>query len=81
MLKVLRIIFCILAVCAAAAAIFVFVFAGWAWGILTVALCLGFAAAMILCKNAQARQEQRDNPPAPTGDFITGKVKKDDREE
>ena len=81
MFKVLRIVFSILAAGAATAAVFVFVFAGWSWGLITVAACLVFAAAMMMCRNAQARKELRDNPPAPVGDFITGKVEHDDREE
>ena len=80
MFKVLRIVFAVLAACAAAAALFIFIFLGWAWGLLTVAVCLVFAGAMVLCRNAQVRRELRDNPPPPVGDFITGKVERDDAE-
>lgn len=81
MFKVLRIVFCVLAAAAAAAAILVFVLLDWFWGIITVAACLLFTAGMFLCRNAQAREELKKNPPAPVGDFITGKVKIDDNEE
>lgn len=77
MYKVLRIIFSLLAAAAAAAAIFVFVFADWKWGLITVAACVVFAVAMLLCRNAQVREELKKNPPPPVGDFITGKVSAD----
>ena len=80
MFKVFRIIFSILAAGAAAAAIFVFVLVGWSWGLITVGLCLLFAALMFLFRNLQTRKELRDNPPPPVGDFITGKVDNDEKE-
>lgn len=82
MFKVLRIIFCILSVIAAAVAIFIFVFFGWVWGVVTVAVCVLFAVGMILCRNAQVRDELRKNPPEPKGDFITGKISdRDDKKQ
>ena len=81
MYKVLRIIFCILAVAAAAAAVFIFVFFGMVWGFVTVGACVLFAVGMFLCRNAQIREELRRNPPEPRGDFITGKVKEDKKDE
>lgn len=81
MFKVFRIVFCVLAVATAAAAIFIFALLDWFWGIITVAACLLFTAGMFLCRNAQVRAELKKNPPAPVGDFITGKVKIDDIDE
>ena len=78
MFKILRIVFSILAAAAAAAAVFVFVLVSWIWGLVTVGACIIFAVAMFLCKSAQEREEMKNNPPALTGDFITGKVHKDD---
>lgn len=78
MFKVFRIIFAVLAAATAAAAVFIFVFFGWMWGGLTVLVCLAFAGAMLLCRNAQLKQELRENPPPPVGDFITGKVENDE---
>lgn len=77
MLKVLRIVFCVLAVAAAAVTVMIFIFFDL-WGLLPLGLCVVFAAAMILCRNAQVREELKKNPPEPVGDFITGKVKSDD---
>ena len=70
MLKVLRIIFCILAVALAAAAIFVFVYAGWVWGIATVLAAAVFGSLMVLCKQLQEKKERKENPPPPVGDSI-----------
>lgn len=75
MYKVLRIVFCILAVAAAAVSVLIFIFFNL-WGLIPVGLCIVFAAAMFLCRSAQIKDETRKNPPAPQGDFITGKVKK-----
>ena len=79
--KVLRIIFCILAVILAAAAIFVLIYARpiW-WGIATVVLAFVFGALMVTFKGLQENEERKKNPPPPQGDFIFGKVsdKKDD---
>ena len=78
MVKILRIVFCILAVAAAAAAIFVFVYAGWLWGLITVLICVVFTAGMLICRNVQNAREAAENPP-PKGDFITGKIENDDK--
>ena len=79
MFKILRIVFCILAVAAAAVTVMIFIFFNL-WGLLPLGLCIVFAFAMFLCKNAQEREELKKNPPASVGDFITGKVS-DEREE
>lgn len=73
MYKVLRIVFSILSAAAAAVTIMIFVFFNL-WGLLPLGLCIVFAVAMFLCRNAQIREELKANPPAPVGDFITGKV-------
>lgn len=80
MYKILRIIFCILAVALAAAAIFVFVYADWVWGALVVTLAFVFGALMVTFKQLQEKEERRKNPPPPEGDFITGKIKPEDKE-
>lgn len=73
MYKVLRIVFSILSAAAAAVTIMIFVFFNL-WGLLPLGLCIVFAVAMFLCRNAQIREELKANPPVPVGDFITGKV-------
>ncbi|MDE7306576.1 MAG: hypothetical protein K2N33_04225 [Clostridia bacterium] len=78
MYKTLRIIFCVLAVALAAGAIFVFVYAGWVWGLATVLVAAAFGGLMILFKQLQDKKEKKQNPPPPVGDFISGKVSKDD---
>ena len=80
MFKILRIAFCILAVAAAAVTVMIFIFFNL-WGLLPLGLCVLFAAAMFLCKGAQEREELKKNPPDPVGDFITGKVKSDEKDE
>ena len=81
MYKVLRIIFSVLSAAAAAAAIFIFVFFGLLWGFVTVAACVVFAVGMFICRNAQIREEQKQNPVEPKGDFITGKAPNDDKKD
>lgn len=78
MFKVLRIVFCILAAAAAAVTVMIFVFFDL-WGLLPLGLCLLFAFAMFICKNAQMREELKQNPPEPVGDFITGKVNNNEK--
>ncbi len=78
MYKVLRIIFCVLAVALAAAAIFVFVYAGWTWGLACVLSAAVFGALMVTFKQLQEKKERKENPPPPVGDFISGKAPKDD---
>lgn len=70
---ILRIIFCILAVALCAAAVFVFVYLDW-WGMACVIGAAVCAALMLLFKRLQTDEENKDNPPAPVGDFITGPV-------
>lgn len=79
MYKNLRIIFCLLAVACAAVTVFIFVYFNW-WGFVPLGAGCVFAALMFACKRMQASEEKKLNPPAPEGDFITGKVKKDDPE-
>ena len=80
MYKVLRVVFCLLAVAAAAVTVMVFIFFDL-WGLLPLGLCILFAVAMFLCRNAQVREELKNNPPEPAGDFITGKVRSDENKE
>lgn len=77
MYKILRIVFCLLAVAAAAVTVMIFIFFDL-WGLIPLGLCIVFAAAMFICRNAQVSEELKKNPPAPVGDFITGKVASDD---
>ena len=72
MYRVMRIIFCIVAVLLAAAAIFVFVYAGWVWGIIVVLGAAVCGALMVTFKNLQDKQERAENPPPKQGDFING---------
>ena len=78
MYKTLRIIFCILAVLIAAAAIFIFVYLGWQCGLVAVLRVAFCEALMVTFKILQEKQERKKNPPPPQGDFITGKVDKND---
>jgi hypothetical protein len=83
MYKILRIIFCILAVVLAAVAIFVFVYAGWVYGIIVVVAAMISAWFMVFFK----RKQEEIDPPTntntnpeqkpPKGDYITGKKSKD----
>ena len=79
--KVLRIVFCALTVALAAAMIFVFIYAGWIWGFLILAVAFVCGALMVTFKNLQEKHEKINNPPPPQGDFIFGKVEKQDNEE
>ncbi len=80
MYKILRILFCILAVAMAAAAVFVFIYAGWLWGGLVVLLAFVFGALMVTFKQLQEKEELKKNPPPPKGDFITGKINGNEEE-
>ena len=77
MYKILRVVFCLLAVACAAVTLFIFIYFGM-WGF--VPLCLGviFALLMFASKSRQESDELKKNPPPPTGDFITGRVNKDE---
>ncbi|MBE7088963.1 MAG: hypothetical protein E7370_05580 [Clostridiales bacterium] len=77
MYKNLRIICSVISAVIVAAAIFVFIYAGWLWGIVSVIAALAFFGLTVLFKNLQEQEENKTNPSA-HGDFITGKVKKDD---
>lgn len=81
MYKILRMIFCILTCALVAAAIFVFVYAGWLWGLFIVLLAVICGCLMLLFRTLQIRKDYIDNPPPPKGDFITGRVPKDDNKE
>lgn len=78
MFKILRIVFSLLAAAAAAVTVMIFVFFDL-WGLLPLGLCIIFAVAMFLCRNAQVREELKKNPPTPVGDFITGKVNNNEK--
>ncbi len=78
MYKVLRIIFCVIAAALAAACIFIFVYAGWLWGLVALSAAFVCGALMVLFRQLQNKKERRENPPPPQGDFITGKVNKND---
>lgn len=80
MYKILRIVFCPLAVAVCAAAIFIFVYLGWKWGLVSVAAAVVFGALMFLFKRLQENKELKDNPPPSQGDFITGKTDNDKKE-
>jgi len=65
-----------LACLCAASTVIVFALCGL-WGFLPLGGALAFAGLMYVCKRAQEREENKLNPPAPAGDFITGKVNPD----
>lgn len=74
MYKIFRIASSIIAALCAAAAVFVFVFLGMAWGFICVAGAIVLFLLTLTFKRLQERQELKDNPPPPEGDFITGRV-------
>ena len=80
MYKIFRIIFCILAVLCAAVTIFIFTYFGW-FGAIPLGGALVFGGLMILFKNLQEKKELKENPPTPAGDFITGPVKTEVKDE
>lgn len=80
MYKVLRIVFCILAVICAAVTVFIFAYFKL-WGFVPLCGAVIFAALMFLFKNKQEKDEAKLNSPAPKGDFITGKVNSDNNGE
>ena len=61
------------AVLAAAVTIFVFVYFKL-WGLIPLGVGCLFAGLMFLFKRLQEREELKKNPPAPKGDFITGRI-------
>jgi len=76
MYKALRIIFCILAVICTAVTVFIFAYFKM-WGFIPLGGAVIFAVLMFFCKNMQESENAKANPPAPKGDFITGKVNSD----
>lgn len=78
MFKTLRIICCIIAALIIAASVFIFVYAGMIWGFASLMFAAGFFALMMYFKGKQEAEERKQNPPAPKGDFITGKVHTDE---
>ena len=76
MFKILRIIFCLLAVACAAITVFIFIYFQM-WGLIPLVAACIFAVLMFICKNMQEREETKNNPPPAQGDFITGKPDKD----
>ena len=79
MFKVLRILFCVLAVLGATATVFIFIYFG-IWGILPLSVACVSAALMIFFKRKQEYEEAAKNP-TPVGDFITGKPNDKENEE
>ena len=77
MYKVLRIICSILSALCVAAAIFIFVYFSW-WGFLCVGGALALFGLTLLFKRLQEKGEEKLNPPPKQGDFITGRVEKED---
>ena len=74
MYKIFRIASSIIAALSAAVTVYVFGVLGLAWAF----RCVGGAVVFFLLthtfKRLQERQELKDNPPPPEGDFITGRV-------
>ncbi len=79
MYKVLRIVFCILAVICAAVTVFIFAYFKL-WGFVPLCGAAAFAMLMFVCKGRQEREEKRLAPTEPQGDFITGKVNDDKKD-
>lgn len=80
MYKILRIACCIVCAVILAAVIFIFAYLGWAWGFAALLAAAVFFGLTVLFKNLQEREENKNAPPA-HGDFITGAVKKNDKED
>ena len=78
MYKILRILFCIIAVALAAAAVFVFIYGGTLWGVMVIILAFVSGALMVTFKQLQEKEERKKNPPPPQGDFIIGKADNND---
>ena len=76
MYKILRVVFCLLAVACAAVTIFIFIYFGM-WGFVPLGLGVIFALLMFASKNRQESDELKKNPPPPTVDFITVRLIKD----
>ena len=80
MYKILRIVFCVLAVAIAAVAIFIFIYLGWVRGFAALSVAFVSGALMVTFKQLQEIEERKNNPPPPEGDFITGRVDRDDNQ-
>lgn len=81
MYKILRIVFGVISALLVAACIFIFIYLGFMWGLICVAAAAAFFGLCVLFKNLQEKEERKLNPPPPVGDFITGRVEKDDNSE
>lgn len=79
MYKVLRILFCAVAVAGTACTVFIFIYFG-IWGLLPLAVACVSAALMFLFRNKQEAEEKKQSP-SEQGDFITGKAQKPDNEQ
>lgn len=77
MFKWLRIISSLLAAAACAAAVFIFVYFLW-WGFVCVGAAFAFFGLTLLFKYLQEKRETELNPPPLKGDFITGRIPKDE---
>ena len=71
--RLLRIVFCALAVLCAAITTFILLYFG-PWGLLTVGGAIVFGGLMYFFKKREDAEELKKNPPPPVGDFITGAV-------
>ncbi len=76
--RTLMIICCVISALIVAALVFVFIYAGMLWGLVSLGGELVFVCLMMLFKKLDQAEQLKRNPPPPTGDFITGKAKKDE---
>lgn len=76
--RTLMIICCIICALIVAALVFVFIYAGMLWGLVSLGGGLVFFCLMTLFKKLDQAEQLKRNPPPPVGDFITGKVTKDE---
>jgi predicted MFS family arabinose efflux permease len=58
MLKILRILFCVVACLCVASAVFVGIFLGWQWCLICIAVACLFAVLMNWCRNASEKESQ-----------------------
>lgn len=77
--KILRIICCIIDALILAAAVFIFIFLGWKWGLLSIVIAAAFFGLMMIFKTKQEQLEEKEHPTV-KGDFITGAVKNENRD-
>ncbi len=76
--KIMMIVCCVICALILAALVFIFIFFGNVWGLASLGAEAVFFCLMIIFKKLQENEELKRNPPPPVGDFITGKVKKDE---